>query len=137
MIVSALVQPRMDNMRKQQAEWQQLGTVTTDDRRREDRVPLALTIEVCGFDCSLRFFTERTETCNVSDSGCQFRLHTEVAPETVVALRVIHQRGGDRMYWKSDCCRSVRVRLEAPAISIGAQKLQQHSLWSLGVSRLN
>jgi hypothetical protein len=127
----------MDYMRKQQVDWQQLGTVTTDDRRQEDRVPLALTIEVCGFDCSLRFFTERTETCNVSDSGCQFRLHTEVAPETVVAIRVIHQSGGDELKSTSALFRIVRVRLEAPAISIGAQKLQQHSLWSLGVSRLN
>jgi hypothetical protein len=124
-------------MRKQQVDWQQLGTVTTDDRRHEDRVPLALTIEVCGFDCSLRFFTERTKTCNVSDSGCQFRLHTEVAPETVVAIRVIHQSYGDELNSKSALFRIVRVRPEYPAISIGAQKLQQHSLWSLGVSRLN
>jgi hypothetical protein len=127
----------MDHMKKQQAEWQHLGTVTTDDRRQEDRVPLSLTIEVCGFDCDLRFFTERTKTWNVSNSGCQFRLHTEVAPETVVAIRVIHQSGGDELNSKSALFRIVRVRPEYPAISIGAQKLQPHSLWSLGVSRLN
>lgn len=124
-------------MRKHQSDWQQLGTVTTDDRRHEERVPLALTIEVCGFDCSLRFFTERTETCDVSDSGCQFRLRTEVAEETVVAIRVIHQSGGDELNSKSALFRIIRIRLEAPAISIGAQKLQPHSLWSLGVTRLN
>jgi hypothetical protein len=124
-------------MRKQQAEWQQLGTVTTDDRRHEDRIPLALMIEVCGFDCALHFFTERTETRNVSDSGCQFRLRTEVAQETVVAIRVIHQSGADELNSKSALFRIVRVRLEAPAISVGAQKMQPHSLWSLGVSRLN
>jgi hypothetical protein len=127
----------MDQMRKQQSDWQQLGTVTTDDRRQEDRVPLSLMIEVCGFDCDLRFFTERTKTWNVSDSGCQFRLHTEVAPETVVAIRVIHQSGGDELNSKSALFRIVRVRPEYPAISIGAQKLQPHSLWSLGVTRLN
>lgn len=124
-------------MRKHQSDWQQLGTVTTDDRRHEERVPLALTIEVCGFDCSLRFFTERTETCDVSDSGCQFRLRAEVAEETVVAIRVIHQSGGDELNSKSALFRIIRIRLEAPAISIGAQKLQPHSLWSLGVTRLN
>jgi hypothetical protein len=137
MIVSALVQPRMDNMRKQQAEWQQLGTVTTDDRRREDRVPLALTIEVCGFDCSLRFFTERTETLNVSDSGCQFRLRMEVAQEAVVAIRVIHQDDSEELSSKSALFRIVRVRQEPQIIVVGAQKLQPHNLWNLGTQRLN
>jgi hypothetical protein len=43
--------------------------------------------EVSGFDSSLRYFTERTETCDVSESGCQFRLHINLAQETVVAVR--------------------------------------------------
>jgi c-di-GMP-binding flagellar brake protein YcgR len=124
-------------MRKQLAEWQQLGTVTTDDRRREDRVPLALTIEVCGFDCSLRFFTERTETFNISDSGCQFRLRMEVAQEAVVAIRVIRQNGDEEMSSKSALFRVVRVRQETQANLVGAQKLQPHNLWNLGIQRLN
>lgn len=127
----------MEHMRKQQAEWQQLGTITTDDRRREDRMPLALAIEVCGFDCSLRFFTERTETSDVSDSGCQFRLRMEVAKEAVVAIRVIHQNGGEEFSSKSALFRIVRVLPESQAILAGAQKLQPHSLWNLGVARLN
>jgi hypothetical protein len=127
----------MEPMRKQLAEWQQVGTVTTDDRRREDRVPLALTIEVCGFDRSLRFFTERTETFNISDSGCQFRLRMEVAQEAVVAIRVIRQNGDEDMSSKSALFRVVRVRQETRAILIGAQKLQPHNLWNLGIPRLN
>ncbi|HXN72688.1 MAG TPA: PilZ domain-containing protein [Candidatus Acidoferrales bacterium] len=124
-------------MRKPQADWQQLGTITTDDRRREDRIPLALTIEVCGFDCSLRFFTECTETFNVSDSGCQFRLRMQVAPESVLAIRVIHQNGDEEMSSKSALFRVVRVRQDSQATLIGAQKLQPHSLWNLGIPRLN
>ena len=124
-------------MRKQLADWQQLGTVTADDRRREDRVPLGLTIEVCGFDCSLRFFTERTETFNISDSGCQFRLRIEVAQEAVVAIRVIRQNGDEEMSSKSALFRVVRVRQETHAILIGAQKLQPYNLWNLGIQRLN
>lgn len=124
-------------MRKQQAELQSRGTVTTDDRRREDRIPLSLTIEVCGFDCSLRFFTERTETFNVSDSGCQFRLRMEVARESVVAIRVIHQSGGEELSSKSALFRIVRVHQESQALLVGAQKLQPHSLWNIGVPRLN
>ena len=127
----------MDDMRKQQTDWQQLGTVTTEDRRREDRVPLAFTIEVCGFDCSLRFFTERTETCNVSDSGCQFRLRMEVAQNAVVAIRVIPQNAGEELNSKSALFRIVRIHPETQAIVVGAQKLQPHSLGSVGTPRLN
>jgi hypothetical protein len=137
MIVSGLVEATVDNTRKQQEDWQQLGTVTTDDRRREDRIPLALTIEVCGFNRSLRFFTERTETFNVSDSGCQFRLRMEVAQEAVVAIRVIHQNGDEELSSKSALFRIVRVRQEPQAILVGAQKLQPHNLWNLETQRLN
>jgi hypothetical protein len=124
-------------MRKQQADWQQLGTVTTDDRRREDRVPLTLAIEVCGFDSSLHFFTERTETFNVSDSGCQFRLRMVVAQEAVVAIRVIDQGCSSELASKSALFRVVRVRQEPQAILVGAQKLQPHNLWNLEIPRLN
>src|SRR5580704_10386705 len=127
----------MVDMRKQQADCQQIGTVTTDDRRREDRIPLALTIEVCGFNCSLRFFTERTETFNVSDSGCQFRLRMEVAQEAVVAIRVIHENGGEELSSKSALFRIVRVHPEPQGILVGAQKLQPHNLWNLETQRLN
>jgi len=61
------------------------------DRRLEKRMPVELTIEVSGFDCSSGYFSERTETCDVSESGCKFRLHTVLAPETVVAVRALCQ----------------------------------------------
>jgi len=63
---------------------------------RAERFVSQLSIEVCGFDRCGRFFTERSETCDVSDGGCKFYLRTEVEREAVVALRVIErhdQRG--------------------------------------------
>jgi hypothetical protein len=51
-----------------------------------------LSIEVCGFDRCGRYFTERSETCDVSDGGCKFYLRTEVEREAIVALRVIERR---------------------------------------------
>lgn len=65
---------------------------------RLERIALQLSIEVCGFDRCGRFFTERSETCDVSDGGCKFYLRTEVEREAVVALRVIgrrNQRGNE------------------------------------------
>ena len=64
--------------------------------QRPERFALQLSIEVCGFDRCGRFFTERSETCDISDGGCKFYLRTELDREAVVALRVIErydQRG--------------------------------------------
>jgi hypothetical protein len=64
--------------------------------QRAERFALQVSIEVCGFDRCGRFFTERSETCDISDGGCKFYLRTEVDREAVVALRVIErydQRG--------------------------------------------
>ena len=54
--------------------------------KREGRIPLHIVIEVCGFDRFGKFFTERTETSDVSRRGCRFQLHQEILPETVVAI---------------------------------------------------
>lgn len=54
--------------------------------QRAERFALQLFIEVCGFDRGGRFFTERSETCDVSDGGCKFYLRTEVDRGAVVAL---------------------------------------------------
>jgi hypothetical protein len=119
-------------MGNEQESLQCLGTDITDDRRLEQRMPVELIIEVSGFDCSLRYFNERTETCDVSESGCQFRLHIALAPETVVAVRAVCSSGvGSNS--KADLFRIVRTWQEPQSILIGAQALQPlqpHSLQS-------
>jgi hypothetical protein len=40
--------------------------------RRPARLAMQFAIEVCGFDRCGRFFTERSDTRNVSDGGCKF-----------------------------------------------------------------
>lgn len=61
-------------------------------KQRESRISLRFLIEVCGFDRFGKFFTERSETSNVSRRGCRFSLKTEVAPESVVAIRVLQSK---------------------------------------------
>jgi hypothetical protein len=63
--------------------------------QRESRISLRFLIEVCGFDRAGKFFTERSETTNVSRHGCKFSLKTEVAPESVVAIRVLRGNSPD------------------------------------------
>ena len=67
------------------------GGSNVDESGRESRIPLRFVIEVCGFNRYGKFFTERTETTDVSRRGCRFQLHTEILPETVVAIRVVRK----------------------------------------------
>jgi hypothetical protein len=122
-------------MGKEQDSLQRSGTAITDDRRLEQRMPVELIIEVSGFDCSLRYFTERTETCDASESGCQFRLHMSLAPETVVTVRATCSSGvGSNS--KADLFRIVRTWQEPQSILIGAQALQPLQPHSLQSGRL-
>jgi hypothetical protein len=98
-------------------------------------MPVELIIDVSGFDCSLRNFTERTETCDASESGCQFRLHVSLAPETVVAVRAACSSGvGSNS--KADLFRIVRTWQEPQSILIDAQALQPLQPHSLQSGRL-
>jgi hypothetical protein len=110
-------------MADRQTDWPQLGPAITGERRFEKRMPIEMIIEVSGFDSSLRYFSERTETCDVSESGCQFRLHISLAQETVVGVRAAcHCRVDSGA--KADLYRIVRITEESHGILIGAQALQ-------------
>jgi RNA:NAD 2'-phosphotransferase (TPT1/KptA family) len=125
-------------MRKQHQEGlQQAKSIATHDRRREERVDMELLIEVCGFDSFLRFFTERTETRNVSGWGCQFPLHIEVSEEAVLAIRVIRQHGEGELASKSALFRVVRVSRGAKGILVHAQKMQPYKIWNAEIPMLN
>jgi hypothetical protein len=64
------------------------------ESRREPRIDLHFPIEVSGFDCRRKHFTERTITLEVSNSGCRFPLHAHVENHSAIALRVLlHSRG--------------------------------------------
>jgi hypothetical protein len=60
--------------------------------RRENRMGLQFSIEVSGFDRFGKYFRERSETTNVSKNGCKFRVHQEINPDSVVAIRVVPSR---------------------------------------------
>ena len=96
--------------------------------RREIRIP----IEACGFDRSGHFFTERTETLDVSESGCKFRLRAELACDAILAVRVLNDDRGARAS-RPVLFRAVRAEQKAGAWSVGAAKLQQDDPWTDGL----
>jgi hypothetical protein len=81
-------------------------------------MPVGLTIEVSGFDCFSRYFTERTQTCDVSGSGCKFLLNTVLAVDTTVAVKALCLCDIEASP-KVVLFRIVRVCQEPNAISMG------------------
>jgi hypothetical protein len=99
--------------------------------QRPERIALQLSIEVCGFDRCGRFFTERSETCDVSDGGCKFYLRTEVEREAVVALRVIelyHQRGNGAA---PVLFQVTHIERGSSGWTLGALKLRAEDSWPM------
>ncbi|HEY4949581.1 MAG TPA: hypothetical protein VIH88_04535 [Candidatus Acidoferrales bacterium] len=107
------------------------GTLAELATQRPERIASQLPIEVCGFDRCGHFFTERSETCNVSVRGCKFYLRTEVEREAIVALRVIErhdQRGNDAV---PVLFQVARIEREPGAWALGAWKLRAEDLWPM------
>ena len=113
-----------DGTMSRQAVSSNLSTALAEfGSQRPERTAAQFSIEVCGFDRCGRFFTERSETSDVSDGGCKFYLRTEVEREAVVALRVIErydQRGNGA----------------APVLFQVAQMERGSSGWTLGALKL-
>lgn len=66
----------------------EIASIAPPERRDEYRETRSVPVEVSGFDVRGRFFTERTETLDVSDSGCRFQLRAELKKKR-------HFRAGD------------------------------------------
>ena len=98
-------------------------------RKRESRRALSHTIEVCGFDRNGRFFSERTLTTNISDSGCQFELHTEVERQSALAIRVIHRRHGQEIDSRPVLFEVARMEPQPGGWTMGASLLQPIGPW--------
>jgi hypothetical protein len=99
--------------------------------QRAERFALQLSIEVCGFDRCGRFFTERSETCDISGGGCKFFLRTEVDREAVVALRVIErydQRGNGAA---PVLFQVANMERGANGWTLGALKLRAEDSWPM------
>ena len=98
-------------------------------RRSEQRIASAFRIEVCGFNCHGRFFTERTLTSNISDGGCQLSLRVEVEKDSVVALRVIERRNGCELDSRPVLFQVKRMVPQAAGWTLGVSKLQPVPVW--------
>jgi hypothetical protein len=109
--------------------WKRFGPIPGLEPAREERYSLQVSIEVCGFNLRGRFFTERSATSNVSDGGCKFSLRTQIAPDAIVALRVVsgNERAGQDT--SPVLFQVVRVERDSNQWVVGAIKLRSDALW--------
>jgi hypothetical protein len=112
-------------------------TVSLEDRaphtvlapQRPHRFALQFSIDVCGFDRCGRFFTERSETCDVSDAGCKFYLRTEVERDAVVALRLIDRYDRRANASSPMLFQIAHVERDSSGWILGALKLHAEDAW--------
>jgi hypothetical protein len=106
------------------------------ESKRESRIALRFVIEICGFDRYGKFFTERSETTDVSRRGCRFQLHTEILPETVVAIRVV-RKDGVKSVSSPVLFQVARTESMRDGWAAGAATLQAGDVWSVDFATLD
>lgn len=117
------------------------------ERRREYRETRSVPVEISGFDARGRFFTERTKTLDVSESGCRFRVRAELEKDSAISVRVIQRRNGMMMDDPPVLFRVVWARHTnpghpasgrtdpdrgEPGWTVAGAKLQPVQLWTVG-----
>lgn len=108
--------------------WEELGIEANKDRRRESRIPLAIAIEVTGFDAGGKFFSDATKTVDVSERGCSFWLKRRVERGGIVAIKVMvrsHKQSEQRPF----LYQVARATAHGEGWITGAAKLQPESVW--------
>lgn len=109
--------------------WEELGIEANRDRRREARIPLAIAIEVTGFDAQGKFFSDATKTVDVSERGCSFRLKRRVERGGIVAIKVKVKNGKQQSEQRPFLYQVARATADGDHWVMGAAKLQPESVW--------
>jgi hypothetical protein len=112
-----------------------IHAVAPPERRREWREYRRIPVEVSGFDARGRFFTERTSTFDVSNSGCSFLLNYELEESSAVSVRVIRRRNGTAHNDPPVLFRVTWTRQTHPGWpkwTVAGEKMQPVEPWTVG-----
>jgi len=116
-------------MNKQTMTWKEHAPLSGLAPQRPQRYAVQFSIDVCGLDCCGRFFTERSETYNVSDAGCRFYLRTEVERDAVVALRLIDRYEHPGNASSPILFQVAHIERDSTGWAVGALKLHAEDAW--------
>ena len=101
--------------------------------RRKYRCGARFQIETCGLDRAARFFTERTETSEVNDSGCKFTLKTEIGADAILAVRALAGHEGSAELLRPVLFRVVRMERNGSGWNVTTTKMQRDDPWTGGL----
>jgi hypothetical protein len=97
------------------------------DRRCTRRLARAQQVQVRGFDATGRYFSERTQTVDVSDSGCRMMLRIAVSIGSILRVTVLSGAAG-----ASSAAAQFEVvwtRQQGTACELGARLVKGSSPW--------
>ncbi|MGH9776243.1 MAG: PilZ domain-containing protein [Candidatus Acidiferrales bacterium] len=117
---------------REATDWQEMSAVANQDRRKEKRISISIPIEVSGFDNQNRFFSERTQTENISLNGCGFQLSKPAEVGETLAVRVASRGYADSLPKSPLLFRVERCVPRNEKWTIGATKLQTENIWCVG-----
>ena len=104
------------------------------DRRRHPRIKLAVPIQVSGLDQSGEFFTEKTTTANISETGCQFALRSagHLSPGATLTVSIVPRDANAARISRPVLFEIAWVEpAEDGSQFVGAVKLQSEGIWEL------
>jgi hypothetical protein len=114
---------------KPTTNWEELSNEASQDRRSERRILLSCPIEVSGFNNKGEFFTERTTTADISESGCRFQVKAQVETGAILALKLISRHNSETLPKRPFLYEVARVTPERDGWTLGVVKLQPESIW--------
>jgi len=114
-------------------DWEALSREINKDRRRGKRVNLKFPIEVSGFNRMGMLFAETTETDDVSESGCRFKLAATVERGDVVAIKLLSRLRPDRSNARAELFQVAwrAAQKDDDGWSVGALKLRDDKFWEV------
>jgi hypothetical protein len=115
------------------SHWEELTAEAQRDRRCEPRLNLPYPVEVYGFDHSGRYFTERTQTRNVSAGGCMIDLKHRLDAQAVLAIRRVARDGTRSAEHKPVLFMVCWTQKSGRHWTVGASKLQSGDMWGLSM----
>jgi len=114
-------------------EWQKMIAVANLDPRGHDRDSAVFPVEVSGFDCFGRYFTERTFLVNANEARCRFQVRVQVPQHSVVAICFI-RRNSQSLNSRPELFDVINARQITNGCQVEASRLLRESVLSIKTS---
>ena len=106
-------------------------------KRREDRLPVSIPVEITGIDRVGHLFTERTLVEDVTEIGCRFNTRTQMQCGEIVAVKPLEPGKKSMTREELQLFEIVWAAHHQAGCTVGARKLQGEKLANAKFPLLN